>query len=339
MVCGNIYRTGAAMTVQITIIGLGQIGTSIGLSLARHIDSIKRVGYDRALDVQNKAKSMGAFDEVKFNLPSAIEEADVVLLCIPMDQVEETLKLIAPDLRKDAVVMDFSPLKSAAHGWFKNLIPAGRYYIGLVPSTNPDVSETSGGGVYEAQANLFDNATIGIAAPPGTAAGALKLANDLVSMIGASSIFLDMLEADGMMMTTHIFPQIMSAALLNATVGQPGWVEARRFAGGAYAQVSGAVGADSIEALTLALLSNPPGALSLFDNAIGALAHMREAVKTGDQADLQRRLALAFDDREKWLVERNRADWDMNPVKSSLPKSGDAIRRFFLGGRTRDKKK
>jgi len=326
------------MTIQITIIGLGQVGTSIGLALAKHTANIKRVGYDRALDVQNKAKGMGAFEMVKFNLPSAVEGADVVLLCIPLDQVEETLKLIAPDLREHAVVMDFSTQKSAAHKWFAQHVPADRHYIGLVPSINPDVMEQSGVGIDSARADMFERATIGIAAPAGTPADALKLANDLATLVGAKTIFLDMLEADGMLMTAHLLPQAMAAAFLNATVGQPGWEEARRFAGRPYAQASAALGSDSLAALALGLLNNPVGALNALDNAIGALTHIRAAVQKGDQADLERRLTLAFDDREKWFSERQRAAWSTQEEKTNMPKAGDAIKRMFMGQRPKDKK-
>lgn len=327
------------MTVQITIIGLGQIGTSIGLSLAQFSERIKRVGYDRVLDTQNKAKKMGAFDEVKFNLPSAIDGADIILLCIPFDQVEETLKLLAPDLRVDAVVMDFSPQKSAAHRWFEQHIPAGRHYIGLVPAINPLVIELTESGIEAARADLFAGATIGIAAPTGTASEAMKLAADIVDLLGAQTIFLDMLEADGMEMTAHILPQVISAALLNATVEQPGWAEARRFAGRPFAQSTSALGADTPEALTQALLSNPQAATHLLDNTIGALTHLRAAIEKGDQADLQKRLDLAFTDRENWLHERLRADWGRSGDKPESPKSGDVLKRIFLGGLRKDNKK
>jgi len=36
------------MTVKISIIGLGQIGASIGLALANHKDQVTTIGYDAA---------------------------------------------------------------------------------------------------------------------------------------------------------------------------------------------------------------------------------------------------------------------------------------------------
>jgi prephenate dehydrogenase len=199
--------------------------------------------------------------------------------------------------------------------------------------------ERNGIGIESARADLFDKATIGIAAPAGTPAEALKLADDLAGLIGAKTIFLDMLEADGMLVTAHLLPQAMAAALLNATVGQPGWTEARRFAGRPYAQASAALGSDSLTGLALGLMANQVSVLNALDNVIGALTHIRAAVQRGDQADLERRLNLAFDDREKWFSQRQRAEWDTQEEKSNLPKAGDAIKRMFMGQRPTGKDK
>ena len=326
------------MTVQITVIGLGQIGTSIGLSLASHSERVKRIGYDRVLEVQNKAKSLGAFDAVKFTLSSAIEGADVVVLCIPLDQVEPTLELIAPDLRQDAVILDFSPQKSIAHQLFVKHIPSGRHYIGLVPAINPQMLDQDTNGIDAASATLFQKATVGVAAPGGTSTEVLKLAADLVDLIGGQTIFLDMLEADGMEMTAHILPQVISAALLNATVGQPGWTETRRFAGRPFAQSTSALGADSLDALAQALLSNPLAASTVLNNAIGALTHIRTAVENGDKVDLSKRLELAAADRQTWLNDRYRAEWNAPKEKQESPKGGDILKHLFLGGREKKKK-
>jgi prephenate dehydrogenase len=326
------------MTIQITIIGLGQIGTSVGLSLASQAGSIKRVGHDREMGIQNKAKSMGAFDSVNYNLPSSVENADVVLLCLPLDQIEETLKFIAPDLREDAVVMDFSPQKAAVQKWFEQYIPTGRHYVGLVTAINPEFMLQPHEGIESARADLFEKATIGITAPAGTPGKALELADNLVKLIGAKSIFLDMAEADGMLMMAHLLPQMLSVALLNATVGQAGWAETRRFASRPFAMTTASIEDDNADALKQALLNNPLAAAPALDMAIGALTHLREAVNKGDKADLEKRLQLAFDDRENWLNERQRADWE-GTTKAEMPSTGDAFKRFFLGERSKSKGK
>lgn len=318
------------MNVQITVIGLGQLGASIGLALAGR-ETIRRVGHDREPAVMKAAKARNAFDEVLYNLPSSVEKADVVILCLPLDQVEETLQYIAADLRPDAVVLDTSPLKSAVAGWFEKHIPPGRHYIGLVPAINPLALLETNRGVEAARADLFERATIGIAAPPGARPEAIRLAEDLVHLLGGVPLFLDMEEADGMMTTAHTLPQLVSAALLNATVGQPGWQETRRFTGRSYARATSGLGEESLAALKQTLLLTPAQTTHALDLMIGALTHLRNAIREGNEPDLERRLRLAFDDQAAWQKERERAEWERNdekPVEYENP-----WRRLFTGSR------
>lgn len=321
------------MTIQITIIGLGQVGASLGLALAKHTERIKRVGHDRELTIQNRAKSLGAVESTQFNLPAAVSGADVVVLAIPLDQVEETLKFIAADLREDAVILDFSAQPGATQKWVSAHLPAGRHYLSLVPAINPAYLEQPGQGLEVAHADLFEKATVGIAAPAGTPGEALKLASDLVALVGAKPIFLDLLEADGLMTTAQLLPQTLAAALMNATAEQPGWSDTRRFAGRPFVQVSAPLSETSPEALAQALLSNPTAASHALGMAIGALTYLREAIDSGNQADLEKRLRLAIEDRETWLNERHRAEWDIQDDKSKMPSAGDAVKRIFMGER------
>lgn len=318
------------MTVQVTVIGLGQLGASIGLALNGR-ENIRRIGHDREMAVMKKAKTLNAFDETVYNLPASVEKADLVVLCLPLDQVESTLKHIAADLREDAVVLDMSPLKTVVAGWFEKHIPAGRHYIGLVPAINPLMLTEAARGIDAARADLFDKATIGIAAPQNARPEAVKLAEDLVRLIGGQPLFLDLLEADGMMATAHTLPQLLAVAMLNATVGQPGWQETRRFAGRPYAHVAGILGDDTLDALKQALLLNPEKTIHSLDLLIGALTHLRTAVKDGNSPDFEKRLRLAFDDQAAWLSQRNRAEWDKDdkkPVEMDNP-----LRRLFTGSR------
>ena len=126
------------MTVQVTIIGLGQIGTSIGLALAEHTDLVRRIGHDKDHSVARAAEKLGALDEVKINLPDSVREADIVLLSLPVSEIRETLEVIAQDLKEGAVVMDTAPVKGSVTQWAKELLPSERFYVSLVPVINPE---------------------------------------------------------------------------------------------------------------------------------------------------------------------------------------------------------
>ncbi len=62
--------------VTITILGLGQIGTSIGLALGDSKDQVIRIGNDKEPDAWHIAQKLGAVDKVLVNLPDAVENAD-----------------------------------------------------------------------------------------------------------------------------------------------------------------------------------------------------------------------------------------------------------------------
>ena len=120
------------MSTQITIIGLGQIGASIGMALKDKKTSLQRVGYDKDQGVARAAETLGVVDRIK-GIPEAVQEADIVLLCLPLGEMRTMLQKIGLRLKENAIVMDTAPLKSSMIEWTKATLPAGRFYIGLVP--------------------------------------------------------------------------------------------------------------------------------------------------------------------------------------------------------------
>ncbi|HEX9027550.1 MAG TPA: prephenate dehydrogenase/arogenate dehydrogenase family protein, partial [Anaerolineales bacterium] len=259
------------MAVNMTIIGLGQIGTSIGLALASQGELVKRVGHDKDPHLMKQAEKLGAVDKSVSNLPASVRDADLVILSLPVDQVRETMAIIAPDLRDSAVVMDTAPVKEVVAAWAKELLPPGRFYVGLTPVLNPAYLQEHESGQEAAHADLFKGGLMAIVVPPSTASEAIKLAADLARLLGCAPLFADPLEVDSLMAATHILPQLMSAALLNITVDQPGWREGRKLAGRAYAEVTGPVVLlGEPEALASSALLSQEHAVRLIDGLIAS---------------------------------------------------------------------
>ncbi|HSB03481.1 MAG TPA: prephenate dehydrogenase/arogenate dehydrogenase family protein, partial [Anaerolineales bacterium] len=126
------------MSVQITIVGLGQIGSSIGLALKAHGVNIHRVGHDKDPEAAKESQNMGAVDDVKYNLPASVREARIVVLALPLAAVRETLEIITSDLQEGTLILDTAPAKTTVAAWAKELLPEGRFYVGLTPAINPE---------------------------------------------------------------------------------------------------------------------------------------------------------------------------------------------------------
>jgi prephenate dehydrogenase len=323
------------MAVQITIIGLGQIGASVGLALEAHKEIIYRVGHDRDLRIARKAEKMGALDKVMINVPSAVRQADLILLSLPSDQIRETMELIAPDLKEGAVVMDTAPVKEVVVNWAAELIAAERYYVGLTPVLNPAYLHEVDSGVDAAHSDLFRGSLLGIVSPPGTPSEAIKLAADLARLLGASPLFTDPVEIDGLMAATHILPQLMAAALLNATIDQPGWREGRKIAGRAYAEATSPIThpAGPITMRSTALL-NRENVLRMLDGVIASLQTIRADIEGEDTEALDERLGRARRGRENWWQQRLSADWISEETPSvEAPTASEWFSRMLGMGR------
>src|ERR1700690_1155835 len=224
------------MESQITIIGLGQIGASIGMALKKN-KNIKRVGYDKDAAVAKAAQSLEAVNEIK-TLPAAVRDAAIILLCLPLSEIRETLRQIAPWLADNALVMDTAPIKSGVAQWAKEFIPIDRFYIGLVPGLNSQYITSFEYGLNAAMPDLFRKGIVAVDAPQGTPEAIVNRAFDFCRLLGARPMLADLMESDGWMTSVHILPQLTAAALITATVGQPGWLDARKFAGRPFSGVT-----------------------------------------------------------------------------------------------------
>jgi len=275
------------MTVQITIIGLGQIGTSIGLALSEHKDLVRRVGHDRDPDLSKMAEKVGAVDQIYFNLPSAVRQADVVMLAEPVHHSRDTLQIIAEELKAGAVVMDTGPVKVSMADFASQLLTADRHYVALTPTLNPAYFHEISVGPQAAHADLFKNSLMVITAPPGTSSEAIKLASDLSTLLGATPFFGDPYEIDGLLAATNILPRLAAAALINATTNQPGWREGRKLAGHYYAAVTAPAQEPSeLRALAQAALMNQTNVVRVLDDLMNALYEMRSAIADQDDGRL-----------------------------------------------------
>jgi len=293
------------MPTQLAILGLGQIGASIGLALDQHKDTILRVGYDPDKHRLQQAEKNGAIDRATTNLASAVQEAEIVLLAQPLSLIHETLRDMGKYLHPGTVVMETSLAKQAVIDWMIEILPPGCYSIGLLPVINPAYLTSIGSDRDAVRDDLFQNGLMGIVFPVDTPAEVIKVAVDLTHFLRARPLFLDLLELDGLIASTEVLPQLLAAAFLEATLGQPGWRDAQKVAGRSYAVLTEPIElagepADFAQA-AMAHRTNLP---RLLDNLIRALVSFQEDLSQGDKEAIESRVAKVKQGREEWLKNR-----------------------------------
>jgi len=302
------------MKIQLTIIGLGQVGASAGLALAKHKESILRVGHDKSRNAVNLAKENGAVDKIALTLSGAVTEADIVLLALPLQEIHEVLEHIGQDLKDDALVIDTSPLKMPVLGWVKEFLPDTCHYVGFTPVINAEYLDECDFGPEVAHEDLFKDNLIGVVTSQTASNKAINMATSLAQLLGALPYFSDAGEMDGLMSMTHLMPQVLAASLLKTSLDAPGWREARKVAGKPYYQLVNSFGQDELPgALASSLINNQENAARLINDMIQSLIEIRDLVDTADQAEMVESFTKLQQGRDLWLADREEGKWIERP--------------------------
>jgi prephenate dehydrogenase len=318
------------MKVKITIIGLGQIGTSIGLGLRNQREKVTRYGHDIDLMIARKSKKLDAVDKIFINLPSSVENANLIILALPFDQIYPTLQVIAPCLQENAVVMDTSPMKSSVAKWTKELFPPNRFYVGLFPSINPALDLETSRGIEGARSDLFDKSIMAITASKGTDGAALKLAADFTSILGAKPYFVDLQELDIINTYIHLLPQITTAAFVNTSMNTNAWNDAKKIAGPIFSKTINPIKTnDNVSAIIESSKQGKQNTIRVIDELISSLAEIKEAISSGKTKKLDHWLDRARDGQASWSEERKTGEWYSQKLYKSKFKFPGIGKRLF----------
>ena len=319
--------------MQITILGMGQVGSSIGLSLSQYKESIKVVGYDTQIERQNFAKSIGACASTYINLHEALEDADLVVLATPYSALPELFSQISGSLKPGAVVLCTAPNKKATAELFKNHFPADAQFIGLTVSFNPLYTRLLDPGDIIEKTDLFENTTIGISTPTGSNETALKYASDLVRLLGAKVLYLDILEADGVERMATLLPTLASSTTLFTSINQPGWNDSRNTIGQPFSHIGAAYGYEAPQDLAEWLLDESEAATGLLERYIAHLIDLRDMVREADKNALSAHFENIQKNKQIAFEGRKSGNWEVKNEQEKTRADKGFMSRIFFGDR------
>ena len=326
------------MTINLSIIGLNKIGVSIGLALKNHSQQIIRYGHDRENSKQKKALELGAFDQTPGNIFATVENADIIILSVPVDEIRETIETIAPRLKPGVVIMDTSPIKKSVLDMTAELLPEDSYFISFHPTLNPKYFSEQSVDLANAHDDLFKNSYIIITNSEKTDGDAIKLASDLSRFIGSSPYFADPYEIDGLIAGTEILPELIFAAYIHSLASQPGWKECQKIAGNSYYALSEPIhNLMERELFGESAKLNKENTIRAINNFMYSLRDMRELMENGDWDELHEYFSDAKNTQSDWKNSRIRADWDNLNDYSEVPSSGDFLLKMIGFGKKRKK--
>jgi prephenate dehydrogenase len=205
---------------QITIIGTGLIGGSLGLALKRTGFRGKIVGCDSKA-VLARAKRARAIDVGVADAVEASHDSDVVVLATPVGSIIELIERLAPRISSSTLLTDVGSTKGeivfrAQKAFGKD---AARRFLAGHPMAGKENS-----GIAFADAELFRGAVWFVTPLPGQKlkSGVIGEYLKLIKKAGARIAELDAAEHDQLCAWISHVPQMISSALAAALVEEYG---------------------------------------------------------------------------------------------------------------------
>lgn len=298
---------------KVTLVGCGMIGTALGLAVKTVLKDAEVIGHDKDQNAARRAEKLKAIDKSNWNLPSACENAHLIILAIPQDAIEPTIKAIVPDIMEGAIITDTCSLKSPIMNGPAGLVPPHAGYISsdivFPPHRAPSPSS-----IEAITPDIFKGAIWTLTPRASTQSRDIDALSGFAAALGATPIFMDATEHDGLRLAVDVLPSTFSSNLMLTLTGDEAWRERKWLAGGAFEQVTRPIeGLQEME-LANAMVSQPEATLHWINQFMLQLMALRDTVRDGQTAEVQKLLLSARDKRDQWLADWRRGRSEGQPT-------------------------
>ncbi|MDA3878803.1 MAG: prephenate dehydrogenase [Prolixibacteraceae bacterium] len=199
--------------MKVTIIGLGLIGGSMAKDIRKAGFATRIIGVDNNPVHQNRAAEIGLVDET-LPLDEGLKQADIVIVAIPVDKIQQLLPFILDNINSSTTVTDVGSTKKLITGTVENH-PLRGNYVAVHP-----MSGTENSGPDAAVEGLFNEKICIICDQEKSRPQHLALIEKLFHTIGMDIAFMSSDEQDHT--TAHVshLPHITAFALANAVLAE-----------------------------------------------------------------------------------------------------------------------
>ena len=277
---------------NITILGVGLIGGSLGLALKAKGFHGEITGLGRRMQTLDIALERGAVDNATTDFQAGIYDADLVIVGTPVDLIPEMVQRIAEVRTSDPrplLITDVGSIKDQIVEEIENFLnDPNLHFVGSHPMAGSE--KTS---VAAARADLFDGARCIVTATDNTHPQALKLVTDLWQSVDTQVCHLSPADHDLLIAGASHLPHLIASILTN-TVGDIGNDRAKAldFAATGFRDTT-RIAAGSPEIWRAIFMQNARALLPMIDSTIANLAAFKTLLENQDEFEIERLLAQA----------------------------------------------
>jgi prephenate dehydrogenase len=166
-----------------------------------------------------ECEKAGATDYATTDLPAAVSNSDLVILCTPLAQMRSLVEQFLPALKRGAIVTDVGSVKADVVRELESVIAkSGAHFVGSHPMAGGEKT-----GVTAARGDLFENAICVVTPTSKSHAGAVRKLERFWKALGARVLKLAPEQHDLFVSRTSHLPHVVAATLANLVLspGQP----------------------------------------------------------------------------------------------------------------------
>ena len=292
------------MINRLAIIGIGLIGGSLSLAL-KQSGSVKHVvGFSRKASTRSEAMSLGVIDSAVSSIADAIQNADIVVLAVPVGAIADALISIAPYVKDNMIITDVGSVKSQVVDAAK--LALGDKFRQFVPG-HP-IAGTEKSGPAAAFAELYQEHRVVLTPTEKTDEVAIKKVRDMWKAAGAEVSIMTAEHHDDVLAATSHLPHLLAFNLVDMLAEEGGDVaEVLRYAAGGFRDFSRIASSDP-EMWRDISLTNSTAILSLLKKYQHQMSLLQQAIEQQDADYLIAVFERAKQARDTCFNEQNLKD-------------------------------
>jgi len=277
---------------QVTIVGLGLIGGSLGYAI-RDKKLAKVVGYARRDETLKDALDKGIVDEGTTDLVASLKNSQLVIVCTSIDSVVEIVKEVSGYVEPGTTIMDVGSTKHNIVFELNDMMPEGVSFIGGHPMAGSDKA-----GIEAADRHLFDGATF-ILTPYGHVDNQkLIKINDFIEKLGMVVEYLSPDQHDIAVAAISHLPYLMASTLVNTISGHQEKESFLKVASSGFKDTTRVASSQALWGRNICVTNKEP-ILEMISNFRDNLIYLESIIKLNKEEELQRYFENARTIRKK----------------------------------------
>ena len=278
----------------VAILGPGLIGGSLALALAERGLANRLMIYARSPRARDEIRTAGVDAELTGNPSEAVREADVVILCVPIEAMAGLVLEIRDALKPTALVTDVGSVKGSVDRAIAPLLEDRALWIGSHPMAGSEQA-----GFAAVRADLFVGAAVIITPTKQTHRQAETLAENFWESLGGRVLKFDPQWHDLTVAQVSHIPHLVAAEIISNVTDDC------LSAAGSGLRDTTRVASGSPELWTEIIWANREAISEAMLPLLIEMTKVQQALKNGDKSLLRESLQYAHDQRAKLLKSQS----------------------------------